>query len=1021
MSPLDDLTKTWDNPPAEFRGAPFWSWNARLDPDRLCRAIESMHEAGMGGFFMHSRYGLQTPYLSDEWFRCVAACVEKARELGMKAYLYDEDRWPSGSAGGIVTRKHPEFGMRALIATGEGEPAEDAERLASFAVTLDDTGRLVGYEPVDDPASCPPGTKPLSFDAIALKPRGNFNDAPYLDTLNPEAVLEFLHVTHQAYADRYGRDFGGVIPAIFTDEPNCFNCSRWHDGVPEDGFALVWTPEMPRAFRKRRGYDLRDHLPELVYPDADGDFAKVRHDFYRTATELFVEAFSRQIGRWCDKHDLPLTGHMLAEERLESQIRVVGACMPHYEHFGWPGIDILRDQADELITAKQCTSVADQLGRPRVLSELYGCTGWDWPLEGHKFVGDWQFALGVNFRCPHLTHFSLAGGAKRDYPASIFRHSPWWTHYDVVEDYFARLSFLLTRGRPVRDVAVLHPVESAWGCFHAAGDLEAVGELDEELATLTRWLSGQHYDWDFLDESLLADHGEADGDRLGVGQMSYRVVVVPPSITLRGSTVELLERFRDGGGKLLFVGRRPDRVDAQLDERPAVLAGKSAACDGSADLPAAVEGLLDRRVSIADPDAGEATCVWAMLRKVDGAHVLFAQSHDRDNARDVRVRIVGASGPAVLWDARTGGRTRLDATIDGKGPGRSVAFDLHLPPTGSAVVTLGENVDGATAPRPSPAVAEARILDGPFPAERTEPNTMPLDYCAYAFGDDEYGEAMPVLAAEAEIRGRFDLPSRVGAGHQPWYLYAMGTVDTTPRGPCRLRFGVHVTDVPARCALAIERPEDFTVLVNGAEAPAADGWWVDEDIRTIEIADLLTAGDNEIVLAMDYRADHELEALHLVGEFDVALRAGDAPAPGGMTLIAPGRELGLGSWVGQGLDFYGGSVKYTLTIDRPADRGVRLRLPGIDCTAAAVHAGGRTFVLPWRPFEVDLTDALVAGENTVVVEVFGGRKNILGPLHVPWKAWTGPGEFSPNNADWTDAYQLCHHGLHQPPVVEVLD
>ena len=87
MSNLDDLLATWADPPAEYRSAPFWSWNSRLDPDRLCRAIESMHAAGMGGFFMHSRYGLKTPYLSDEWFECVSACVEKARVVvrGLRA------------------------------------------------------------------------------------------------------------------------------------------------------------------------------------------------------------------------------------------------------------------------------------------------------------------------------------------------------------------------------------------------------------------------------------------------------------------------------------------------------------------------------------------------------------------------------------------------------------------------------------------------------------------------------------------------------------------------------------------------------------------------------------------------------------------------------------------------------------------------------------------------------------------------------------------------------------------------
>ena len=102
------------NPPAEFRGAPFWSWNAKLSPERLREQINIMKQMGMGGFFMHSRVGLKTPYLEKEWFDCVAACVDEAKKTGLSAWLYDEDRWPSGAAGGIVTA-NDKFKMKELL------------------------------------------------------------------------------------------------------------------------------------------------------------------------------------------------------------------------------------------------------------------------------------------------------------------------------------------------------------------------------------------------------------------------------------------------------------------------------------------------------------------------------------------------------------------------------------------------------------------------------------------------------------------------------------------------------------------------------------------------------------------------------------------------------------------------------------------------------------------------------------------------------------------------------------------
>ena len=1012
-----NLAQGWSNPGREFRSAPFWSWNSKLDADRLCRAIDSMHSAGMGGFFMHSRYGLKTPYLSEEWFECVSACVERARKLGMKAYLYDEDRWPSGAAGGIVTRKNPEYGMVFLQCNTAAQPAKSAERLATFDVALDGSGRMLSYREADVSAGAAPGAAAggvrVSFDVAPTPATGWYNDGQYLDTMSHDAVAEFIHVTHQAYADRYGEDFGGVIPAIFTDEPNYGSAST---DAASGAHKLVWTSQMPREFVKRRGYDLRGRLPELVFPSADSEFSKVRHDYFRTATELFVESFTRQVGRWCGKHKIALTGHMLLEQTLRQQINYVGACMPHYEHMQWPGIDILTDQDEELITAKQCSSVADQFGRQRVLSELYGCTGWDWPLEGHKFVGDWQYAVGVNFRCPHLTHFSLAGGAKRDYPASIFSHSPWWPYYGVVEDYFARLSLALTQGKPVRDVLVIHTVESGWGACFRAGKQDLLTELDDGLGKLTRTLSDQHYDWDFADESLLASHGQVNTKGIKVGRLTYKLAIVPPSVTLRKTTVDLLNELLAKGGSVLFVGRRPTLVDSEPDEEVDDLVAAARSCDNADSAVAVIESVLARRVSVTE-DGRRQTRVWAMLRKLDHGQLLFVQSHDRAAGHRLHLDVAGHD-PVVLWDARTGERTSVKAAVAGKGGGARVSFDLDLPATGSALLTLGMDVPEAVEPRPAPAVTAQTALAGPFEIRRTEPNTMPLDYCCYSFGDEPFSADMPVLKADAEIRARFGLKTRIGRDHQPWYLYAAGTVDNTPRGRCRLKFGFHVTDLPSRCKLALERPEDYTITVNGRQAGKPDGFWVDEDFRTIDITGLLVAGGNEVLLTMNYRPDMELEDLYLVGEFGVRLHHGDVPAPGAMTLVAPPNRLALGSWVSQGLTFYGGAVLYRMGVRKSPGGRVRLRLPGAAATAVVVRAGDKALVLPWAPMEVELTDALADGDNTVTLEVIGGRKNILGPMHVPWKKWTGPGEFDPNNKEWTRHYQLVDHGLTQAVIVE---
>jgi hypothetical protein len=103
----------FQSPSADWRGKPFWSWNGDLKEEELLRQIHIMKEMGFGGYFMHSRTGLITEYLGEEWFKLINRCAQEGAELGMESWLYDEDRWPSGTAGGLVT-ENPEYRMKFI-------------------------------------------------------------------------------------------------------------------------------------------------------------------------------------------------------------------------------------------------------------------------------------------------------------------------------------------------------------------------------------------------------------------------------------------------------------------------------------------------------------------------------------------------------------------------------------------------------------------------------------------------------------------------------------------------------------------------------------------------------------------------------------------------------------------------------------------------------------------------------------------------------------------------------------------
>ena len=173
--------------------------------------------------------------------------------------------------------------------------------------------------------------------------------------------------------------------------------------------------------------------------------------------------------------------------------------------------------------AKQISSVARQLAKEWVLSELYGCTGWQMDFESYKNVGDWQALFGVNLRCPHLSWYTMKGEAKRDYPASMLHQSCWYRDYHYVEDYFSRIHAALHDGKPVCDLLVLNPIESVWARAYS-GSFDGLLGVDSEIIRLERQyaelfhiLSGNQIDFDYGEEDIMSRHGKVEKGILYVG------------------------------------------------------------------------------------------------------------------------------------------------------------------------------------------------------------------------------------------------------------------------------------------------------------------------------------------------------------------------------------------------------------------------------------------------------------------------------------------------------------------------
>jgi hypothetical protein len=613
MNRIDDEFR---NPGVAYRGKPFWSWNGVLEEGELLRQVDVIEKMGLGGFFMHSRTGLVTEYLGDEWFRLTNACADDAEARGLEAWLYDEDRWPSGTAGGMVT-ENPEFRSKfiSLRPIPGGEFAWSDDLIAAFTCDLDGVNasgvRRIGPE---TPAAELALHTVLAFTLEECNPSSFYNGFTYVDTMSKPAIIDYIERTHEKYEEHCGDRLGKSIKGIFTDEP--------HRGPVMCGFSISnenrlwmtpWTPVLFAEFLTRFGYDLVERLPDLFLIVDGKKVSPVKWHYMELTQQLFLENFARPLYDWCDAHNLLLTGHVLHEDSLSAQTCMQGSLMRFYEHMHYPGVDLLTEGNRGYWIVKQLTSAARQLGQKWLLSELYGCTGWQMDLEAHKAVGDWQALFGINLRCHHLSWYTMGGEAKRDYPASILHQSAWWREYDFVETYFARLGVLLTAGEPCCELLVLNPVESVWARIHAgwahslSSNVPEIDALETAYRDLFHALAGAQIDFDYGDEEMLGRLGAVERGADGapvfrLGKARYRTVLVPHMTTMRATTLALLEAFATAGGKVVFAGDAPDYVDALPSDGPVNLSRRTLS------VPFHTEALVEAcaasaagRVEILDP------------------------------------------------------------------------------------------------------------------------------------------------------------------------------------------------------------------------------------------------------------------------------------------------------------------------------------------------------------------------------------------------------------------------------------
>ncbi len=1015
----------FESPTSEYRGTPFWAWNCKLDRDELLRQIDILREMGFGGFHMHVRSGMDTVYLGDEFMDLVGDCVEHAKKNEMLAWLYDEDRWPSGFAGGYVT-KDKQYRIRYLLMTKTPYAEEavntklhsneqniatrggtDQKLLARYSVKLDELGCLASYRILDETEEADDSVWYAYIESPALNPR--YNGYTYVNTLDKPSIDRFIETTHEKYKSRFGDEFGRVIPAIFTDEPQTTFKKALRFATGTEDVTLPFTDDLEDTYRAAYDISLLEHLPELLWELPNGRVSRPRYCYHDHIAERFATAFADNIGSWCRENGLKLTGHMMKEPSLTTQTQAVGEAMRSYRGFDLPGIDMLSTRR-EYATAKQAQSAVNQMGAEGMLDELYGVTTWDCDFRDYKLYGDWQAAMGVTVRVPHLSWVSMEGEAKRDYPASINYQSPWWREFSLVEDHFARVNTALTRGRPVVRVGVIHPIESYWLHWGPAEQTALIRDtLDQNFSNITEWLSFGSVDFDFICESNLPLYCKEGSNPLTVGEMKYDVVIVPGCETLRSTTLSRLEAFKNGGGKLIFMGDCPKYVDAVPSELPSELFERSDRVSFSRG--AILAALEDFRTVELRNSSGSLTgdLLYRMRRDADGLWLFIARGRDPYNKdiskkQGIFAKLAGLYS-VTLYDTMTGEIRPMPYRHEN---GRTV-IPAELYMHDSLLLKLTPSSEAAE--KTEAAVKKTqKALFVPHKVRFTldEPNALLLDMAEWSVDDEPMRAAEEILRIDTAVRRRFGWTPWGGAADQPWYL-----PKAEPSCVLHLRYTFESEIAVKNARLAIENPEKTVIRVNGKRLDAeADGYYVDKSIKTVKLP-TLHAGMNVIELDLPYGERTAAERIYVLGEFGVR-------AEGGRAVITKLPEaLSFGSITHQGLPFYSGKLSYRFDVETNGGE-LDVTVPQYRATLLRVNVGGYSRPVAYSPYSARFD--MIKGRHEVTVEAYIPRTNGFGPLHCAddKNSYQSPGTWRTTGDAWSYEYRLSPEGvLAAPRVTEI--
>ena len=914
----------------EFNPTIFWSWNNLIEADEAKRQIFLFAEQGIKGVFIHARDGLRTPYMGEEWFSCVDAVIEAAKESGVDVWLYDEDGWPSGHAGGRVAANGKAFQMKKLCTATDlsGIPAEN---IVAAYVKEGEKYRLT--ENFDE-------ANFFVYYQIANKDKA--------DLMYEKSGEKFLECTHEVYKERYGSYFGNVIKGVFFDESGL--------GFQWPEYPFYWSESIPEEYARTYGDDIKKDLWRLYTGEEINLFTE---RFVTVSTALFRKNFILKIQKWCEENNLRMTGHFCMEEALHTSARMTGSVMELYADYDISGIDFLGRRKTSPVLTHQLTSVINQYGKTDALCEALGCIGWD--ASFNQLFWTWkQIGLyGINIPCIHLSAYSIEGNAKFDHPMFFSYQESRWEKTNALLKAMERFTNFNGTGKSVNDILVISPVYSLY-------PIPCRGEISRRITNGFRQLSEEldagQFLYDYGDERLMAKDARVENGKLCVGKMQYSFVIVPQCLSLKRSTFELLKEFAVQGGKILFIEEFPLYIDWEKSDEIAEFARTYYRCVEEGVLTFAKRKLLKQSlyyygyrhlVSLTDRvDEAFDEEILLNLRKTEKGLHITAFNCSTTSAKKLRLKVNGYRS-IVEKDLVSDTEEALFC----ESADCQVWCDIEIPPTSQGCFIAKAE---ASSGRKQKLVSVKRL---PFENVTVGENYATVDRATLKSGSSVERDFTGKLCYEAN-------------GQEVEVEYAFFIKEKLPK-----------------LTALLETRNAVAVTLNGADiSERLCGWKIDKCLLEYDICDLARKGEN--VLSVVYSAEEvakksgeRVQAAYLVGEFDCSFEGYEKHSNfirtrGEFSLVKrregydQTRDLTV-----QGLWFYRGTAIYRTTVEKQSGRAY-LKFDGLNGGAAEILVNGKhAYDVVDFYAEYEISDYLTEENNAVEIVLYSTNRNLLGPHH----------------------------------------